>query len=112
MGRLDYATREIRTSFLRNASTTLTFSGEMRDRRRVASPGTGRVQMARTPLLRAFRGLADEHRAPEALGLAPAELRGQAVSRRESPKAAGVAGAGLAALPVVLAPRARSAAGP
>src|SRR3954451_10944204 len=79
MGRLDYATREICTSFLRNASTTLTFSGEMRDRRPVAPQGTGGVQMARTPLLRAFRGLADEHRA--------AEAPGQALSRREFLKA-------------------------
>src|SRR4051794_24614152 len=106
MGHLDYATRGIRTSFLRIASTILTFPGEMRDRpaRRVSWEGG---QMARTPLLRAFRRLADEHRAAEALGLPPAELRGEALSRREFLKRAGVAGAGFAALPAVFAPRAR-----
>jgi monoamine oxidase len=68
--------------------------------------------MARTPLLRAFRTLADEHRTAEGLGLPPAELRGQQLSRREFLKRAGIAGAGIAALPAVLAPRARGAAGP
>jgi monoamine oxidase len=70
--------------------------------------------MARTPLLRAFRRLADEHRRAEALGLPPAELRGQAqaISRREFLKRAGIAGAGAAALPAVIAPRAASATAP
>src|SRR3954469_23352737 len=68
--------------------------------------------MARTPLLRAFRRLADEHRTAEALGLPPAELRAEALSRREFLKRAGIAGAGFAALPAAFAPRARSAAGP
>ena len=68
--------------------------------------------MARTPLLRAFRRLAEEHRTAEALGLPPAELRGQALSRREFLKRAGIAGAGAAALPAVFAPRAQSAAAP
>src|SRR3954447_14785803 len=68
--------------------------------------------MARTPLLRAFRRLADEHRTAEALGLPPAELRAEALSRRELLKRAGITGAGVAAPPAALAPRARSAAGP
>ena len=33
--------------------------------------------MPRTPLLRAFARLAEEHRTAERLGIAPAELRGQ-----------------------------------
>ena len=48
--------------------------------------------MARTPLLRAFTRLAEEHRAAEQLGIPPAELRGAAVSRREFRKRAGVVG--------------------
>ena len=67
--------------------------------------------MARTPLLRAFERLADEHRAAEHLGIPPAELRGEAaaLSRREFLKRAGIAGAGLAVGPGILA--ARSAQG-
>ena len=55
--------------------------------------------MARTPLLRAFRGLADEHRAADTLGIPVAELRGrreELLSRREFVRRAGVAGAALA----------------
>jgi hypothetical protein len=37
--------------------------------------------MARTPLLRAFRGLAEEHRAAERRGMPPAELRVSATKR-------------------------------
>jgi monoamine oxidase len=70
--------------------------------------------MARTPLLRAFERLAEEHRAAEDLGIPPAELRGQrqaALSRREFLKRAGVAGAGLAVGPGMLAATAKSAKG-
>ena len=56
--------------------------------------------MARTPLLRAFRQLAEEHRTAERLGIAPAELRGQradaGLSRREFLKRAGITGAAVA----------------
>ncbi len=69
--------------------------------------------MARTPLLRAFARLAEEHRTAEHLGIPPAELRGQraAVSRREFLKRAGVAGAGLAVGPGILAASAKAAKG-
>ncbi|HLQ05778.1 MAG TPA: FAD-dependent oxidoreductase, partial [Verrucomicrobiae bacterium] len=56
--------------------------------------------MARTPLLRAFQKLAEEHRSADQLGISPAELRGrrqEAVSRREFLKRAGVAGAAVMA---------------
>jgi monoamine oxidase len=69
--------------------------------------------MARTPLLRAFRRLAEEHRSADRLGIPPAELRGRredAYSRGEFLKRAGVAGAGLAAAPAALGVR-RTAAG-
>ena len=71
--------------------------------------------MARTALLRAFTRLAEEHRAAEHLGIPPAELRGQreaALSRREFLKRAGVAGAGLAVGPGLLAASAKSATAP
>jgi monoamine oxidase len=71
--------------------------------------------MARTPLLRAFERLAEEHRAAEHLGIPPAELRGQraaALSRREFLKRAGVAGVGLAVGPGLLASTAKSATAP
>ena len=73
--------------------------------------------MARTPLLRALRTLAEEHRAAEQLGLAPAELRGQRVeaaySRREILRRAGVVGAGAAvAGPLAFASRAGAATAP
>src|SRR5690242_7603919 len=81
-------------SWLRNArdsyhSTThsvnpLDFLGRIADRRR----------MPRTPLLRALRRLADDHRAADRLGVPPEEA---AYSRGEFLKRAGVAGAGLAA---------------
>jgi len=61
--------------------------------------------MARTPLLRAFERLAEEHRTAERIGIPPAELRGQRAeaeySRGEFLKRAGVAGAGFAAIPGV-----------
>jgi monoamine oxidase len=55
--------------------------------------------MARTPLLRAFRRLAAEHRAADSLGIPVAELRGlreEALSRRELVRRTAVAGAALA----------------
>jgi monoamine oxidase len=59
--------------------------------------------MARTPLLRAFERLAEEHSTAKRLGIPPAELRGQraeaAYSRGDFLKRAGVASAGLAVLP-------------
>ncbi len=72
--------------------------------------------MARTPLLRALRGLAEEHRAAEALGIPPAELRGRreeaAYSRGELLKRGAVAGAGVVAGSAFLAERAQSATAP
>ncbi len=69
--------------------------------------------MARTPLLRAFKRLAEEHRSAEGLGISPSELRGQreeaSYSRREILKCAGVVGAGIAAGPLAFATRARAA---
>ena len=62
--------------------------------------------MARTPLLRAFARLAEEHRTAEHLGIPPAELRGQraeaAFDRGDFLKRAGIAGAGFAAVPASL----------
>ncbi|MDX6401848.1 MAG: monoamine oxidase, partial [Gaiellaceae bacterium] len=59
--------------------------------------------MGRTPLLRAFARLAEEHRTAEGLGIPPAELRGQreeaAFDRGTFLKRAGVVGAGAIALP-------------
>jgi len=56
--------------------------------------------MARTPLLRAFQRLAEEHRTSARLGITPEELRGRrneaAYSRRDFLKRAGVAGAAVA----------------
>jgi monoamine oxidase len=73
--------------------------------------------MARTPLLRAFRRLAEEHRSAERLGIPPAELRGRraeaVLSRREFLKRAGVTGAAVAvAGPAALAERAAAATAP
>ena len=71
--------------------------------------------MARTTLLRALQRLAEEHRTAEALGIPPAELRGQraeALSRREFLRRAGIAGAAVAAGPVLLPRAARSATAP
>jgi monoamine oxidase len=59
--------------------------------------------MARTPLLRAFARLAEEHRTADRLGIPPAELRGQrdeaAFDRGAFLKRAGIVGAGAIALP-------------
>ncbi len=73
--------------------------------------------MARTPLLRALRRLAEEHRTAEHLGIPPAELRGQreeaSLSRREFLKRAGATGAAVAvAGPAALAQRASAATAP
>jgi monoamine oxidase len=72
--------------------------------------------VARTPLLRAFQRLAEEHRTAEHLGIPPAELRGQrdeaAYSRREILKRAGIAGAGVAAGPLAFGSRAQAATTP
>jgi monoamine oxidase len=73
--------------------------------------------MARTPLLRAFAQLAEEHRSAERLGIPPAELRGRrteaAVSRREFLKRAGATGAAVAvAGPAAFARRASAATAP
>jgi monoamine oxidase len=73
--------------------------------------------MARTPLLRAFQRLADEHRTAERLGIPPAELRGRrddaSYSRGELLKRAGVAGAAAAvAGPMAFATRASAATAP
>jgi monoamine oxidase len=73
--------------------------------------------MARTPLLRALRRLAEEHRTAERLGIPPAELRGEreeaALSRRDFLKRAGVTGAAVAiAGPAALAQRASAATAP
>src|SRR3954464_2106713 len=73
--------------------------------------------MARTPLLRALRRLAEEHRSAERLGIPPAELRGRreeaALSRREFLKRAGITGAAIAvAGPAALTERASAATAP
>jgi len=86
----------------------------MRDRRPVYRGGSN---VARTPLLRALQRLAGEHRAAGELGVSPAELRGrrdgEALSRRELLKRAGVAGAAVAvAGPAAFAPRASAASAP
>src|SRR5436305_1927332 len=74
--------------------------------------------MPRTPLLRALRRLADEHRAAGQLGIPPAELRGQraeaaaSYSRGELLKRGAVASAGVVAGSAFLAERAKSATAP
>ena len=72
--------------------------------------------MARTPLLRAFQRLAEEHRAAGQLGIAPAELRGgrseNAYSRRDFLKRAGVSGAAVAAVGPLAACTASAATAP
>ena len=71
--------------------------------------------MARTPLLRAFQRLAEEHRTAEGLGISPAELRGlreEAYSRRKFLERAGAAGAAVLAGPAAFASAARASAGP
>lgn len=73
--------------------------------------------MSRTPLLRAFRRLAEEHRAAEQLGIPPAELRGQraaadaAYTRGDLLKRGAVAGVGAVAGTSFLAQRAMAAKG-
>jgi len=67
--------------------------------------------MARTPLLRALRGLADEHRTAERLGVEPAQLHEERISRRELVKRGGVAAAALT-VPAAFAQAARSATAP
>ncbi|HEX7465504.1 MAG TPA: NAD(P)-binding protein, partial [Usitatibacter sp.] len=73
--------------------------------------------MARTPLLRAFQRLAEEHRAAESLGIPPAELRGRrqesAYTRRDFLKRAGVTGAAAATVgPLAFAQRAGANSSP
>jgi len=72
--------------------------------------------MPRTPLLRALRRLADEHRAADRLGIPAAELHARraedaAFDRGEFLKRAGVAGAGVMAGSAYLAEHARAAKG-
>ncbi len=67
--------------------------------------------MARTPLLRAFQRLAEEHRTAARLGIPPAELRGRrqesTYTRGDFLKRAGVAGAAAATVgPLAFAQRA------
>jgi monoamine oxidase len=69
------------------------------------------ADMPRTPLLRALRRLADEHRAADRLGIDPAELHEERISRRELVRRGGIATAALA-LPAALAQGARAAAAP
>jgi monoamine oxidase len=69
--------------------------------------------MARTPLLRALRRLADEHREADRLGITAAELRERRYSRGELLRRTGAVGAAVAvAGPAALARPARAAAGP
>ena len=76
---------------LRIASISLTSAAEMRDRR--GNRSTRRATVARTPLLRAFQRLAEEHRTAERLGIPPAELRGRSAGEhlhaRRFPEARG-----------------------
>ena len=71
----------------------------MRDRHAIGF-GPRRLWLARTPLLRAFQRLAEEHRTSARLGIVPEELRQRrreaAYSRRDFLKRAGVAGAAVA----------------
>src|SRR5579864_2722459 len=74
------------------------------------------AQMPRTPLLRALRRLADEHREADRLGIPVAELQGRraevaAYDRGEFLKRAGVAGAGVMAGSTYFAEHARAARG-
>jgi monoamine oxidase len=73
--------------------------------------------VARTPLLRAFQRLAEEHRSAARLGIQPAELRGRrqesAVTRREFLKRAGATGAAAATVgPLAFAQRASASSTP
>src|SRR5205814_9793046 len=67
--------------------------------------------MAKTPLLRALRRLADEHRTADRLGIDPTELHEERISRRELVRRGGIATAALA-LPAGLAQGAKAAAAP
>jgi len=67
--------------------------------------------MARTPLLRALRGLADEHRTAARLGVEPAQIHEERISRRELVKRGGVAAAALT-IPATLASEARGGTAP
>jgi monoamine oxidase len=72
--------------------------------------------MPRTPLLRALRRLADEHREADLLGIPAAELHARraddaAYSRGDFLKRAGIAGAGMVAGSAYLAEHARAAKG-
>jgi monoamine oxidase len=67
--------------------------------------------MPRTPILRALRRLADDHRAAEELGLPPAEVRGQ-YDRRDLLRRGAVAGLGAVAGSAFLSERARAASTP
>jgi monoamine oxidase len=72
--------------------------------------------VARTPLLRAFQRLAEEHRTAQRLGLPPAELRGQrsesTYTRGDFLKRAGAAGAAATVGPLALTQRARANSSP
>ena len=73
--------------------------------------------MARTPLLRAFQRLAEEHRTAERLGIPPAELRGRrqesAYTRGDFLKRVGVTGAAAATVgPLAFAQRAGANSSP
>jgi monoamine oxidase len=61
--------------------------------------------------MRALRRLAEEHETADRLGIDPAELRGQRISRRELVRRGGVAATALA-IPATFAQTGRSAAGP
>jgi monoamine oxidase len=71
--------------------------------------------MPRTPLLRALRRLADEHREADRLGIPPAELRGQqaeaAYTRGDLLKRGAIASAGVVAGSAFLSERAAAARG-
>src|SRR5690242_13546754 len=71
--------------------------------------------MARTPLLRKLRGLAQDHQVATAQGIPVAEVREKraaALTRREFVKRGALIGAGLAVAPAVLARPAQGAASP
>jgi monoamine oxidase len=75
-----------------------------------------RAGMSRTPLLRALRRLAQDHRAADVHGLPPAELRGRsadaAYDRGDFLKRGAVAGLGAVAGTAFLAERARATSAP
>jgi len=68
------------------------------------------MEMARTPLLRAFEQLAREHSAAKRLGMPVEEVRERAYTRRELLRRGGILGAGIAvAGPAALSSPARAA---